>query len=810
MASHALARSRARWRPAVAAIFLLAGLGRPAAAQFALPEQRVTYPNAFQLAYQLAEPGAIWAQGAPTLSAAGPYILGIWADEIAPHISIGVAHSSASTQAWTMNEPLLPFNGFGGVGGPHAGFVDRTGRAGILNTISELYHSTSSLSGAEFGPAVLAAENSSATQGADLRSIANDPTLGYIYATFTGRSGGYPFLIYTIYFLRSTDNGQTWEPPLALTNRYCDASTVVVTPDGEVIVAYVDDQQGRYLMRKSTDHGLSFSPESVIGTPTENFGARPKGWIVPIHSDSERGNAYHTNGSHFYSPNYPRLAVDRGAGPSRGRLHAVWAERATGTVGVVERSLSEIEDNSSVSTAQELPLNSEVTGLVLSEEFFDFDLDLYAFDGQAGQTVYVQGDLLSDSSTRPESPVVMWVLYGTQGNGNLLGLYQGPMTRAGATSSEPSYITLPKTGRYYLTVRSLLLSAFYRLRLQSFTPSAGSVALDMRDIVLTSSSDGGQTWSAPRRVNHDPGGSDQHMPDVAVDERGRVYVAWYDRRGYELGDSVNAYVAVSADGGETFGPDQRLSRVGSYWSGKLEVGGFGRYVGDRIAVAAGADFGVVAWADFRDVDRGMTDPNIYSARIVDIPVAVTDISDLTASGSQDGVRLAWHVNDVRAVTGLRVHRQGAEGAETALGADDIAVRAAGAYEYVDRTAEPGASYTYRLRIARGVGADWLGPVEASMPAAIRALAWRRAWPNPFAGATALHLAVPQAAEGEVRVYDVQGHEVRTLRAGRFEPGELSLVWDGRDTRGAAVAPGVYFLAARVGAASVRMKLARVR
>ena len=97
-----------------------------------------------------------------------------------------------------------------------------------------------------------------------------------------------------------------------------------------------------------------------------------------------------------------------------------------------------------------------------------------------------------------------------------------------------------------------------------------------------------------------------------------------------------------------------------------------------------------------------------------------------------------------------------------------------------------------------------------MPTAIRTLAWRGARPNPFAAATELKLAVPARAEGAVRVYDVQGHEVRTLRAGRFEPGELSLAWDGRDARGSAVSPGVYFLAARVGAASVRMKLARVR
>jgi hypothetical protein len=251
----------------------------------------------------------------------------------------------------------------------------------------------------------------------------------------------------------------------------------------------------------------------------------------------------------------------------------------------------------------------------------------------------------------------------------------------------------------------------------------------------------------------------------------------------------------------------KLSSAPSYWSGSPNVGGTGHFVGDRIAIAAGDNYAIVAWADFRNLN----DPDVYAARIVnDIPTAVLDVSDFSATPAEGGVRLRWQVNDVQRIAGLRVFRSEPDSAERALGAEDLHPLRAGAGEFLDLTGQSGRTYTYRLRVLRGSVADWLGPVEAKLPAAVTALAWRRASPNPFAGGTKLVLAVPVAATGAVRIYDVQGKEVRTVRAGKFEPGETTLAWDGRDAHGNDVAPGVYFMTAEVGAAAARMKLARVR
>lgn len=73
------------------------------------------------------------------------------------------------------------------------------------------------------------------------------------------------------------------------------------------------------------------------------------------------------------------------------------------------------------------------------------------------------------------------------------------------------------------------------------------------DIWLVKSSDGGTTWSAPKRVNDDAPGKQQFMSSMAIDQStGYLYVLFYDRRNYASGNNTDVYLAVSKDGGNTF------------------------------------------------------------------------------------------------------------------------------------------------------------------------------------------------------------------------------------------------------------------
>jgi hypothetical protein len=86
------------------------------------------------------------------------------------------------------------------------------------------------------------------------------------------------------------------------------------------------------------------------------------------------------------------------------------------------------------------------------------------------------------------------------------------------------------------------------------------------DIIFTKSTDGGDTWSNPIRVNDDPEDPAvyQFHPWITVNQKGAVIIFFYDQRNDPpLYEKFDAYVAFSFDGGETFTSNYRVSDVSS-------------------------------------------------------------------------------------------------------------------------------------------------------------------------------------------------------------------------------------------------------
>lgn len=72
------------------------------------------------------------------------------------------------------------------------------------------------------------------------------------------------------------------------------------------------------------------------------------------------------------------------------------------------------------------------------------------------------------------------------------------------------------------------------------------------DVWLVKSTDAGETWTEPVRVNDDPPGKHQFFTWMDVDQvTGHLWFVWYDRRNYD-DQNTDVYMAVSKDGGETF------------------------------------------------------------------------------------------------------------------------------------------------------------------------------------------------------------------------------------------------------------------
>ena len=88
--------------------------------------------------------------------------------------------------------------------------------------------------------------------------------------------------------------------------------------------------------------------------------------------------------------------------------------------------------------------------------------------------------------------------------------------------------------------------------------------------------------------------------------------------------------------------------------------------------------------------------------------------------------------------------------------------------------------------------DSLNAAPAQLPAAPDGFELKPASPNPFNPSTTISFSVQYETNVTLTVHDVRGRIVRTLLRGRCQAGNHSVHWAGDDSRGRAVASGVYF------------------
>jgi hypothetical protein len=122
-------------------------------------------------------------------------------------------------------------------------------------------------------------------------------------------------------------------------------------------------------------------------------------------------------------------------------------------------------------------------------------------------------------------------------------------------------------------------------------PLPGDVDGMQADIKIIRSLDGGQTWSAPRKVNQDTGNADQFQPYVRVTPRGQVVVFFFDRRYDPDNFFIDNFLARSDDGGATW-RETRLSH--DMWDPSINppISPSGQFIGDYQGLAADDCFAI--------------------------------------------------------------------------------------------------------------------------------------------------------------------------------------------------------------------------
>lgn len=88
------------------------------------------------------------------------------------------------------------------------------------------------------------------------------------------------------------------------------------------------------------------------------------------------------------------------------------------------------------------------------------------------------------------------------------------------------------------------------------------------------------------------------------------------------------------------------------------------------------------------------------------------------------------------------------------------------------------------------------PSDSDDPHVPPVLASISTFPNPFKDSTVIQVSLPRSGTANVSIYNLRGQKVRELHSADLPRGQSQLVWDGKDTAGKNLAPGVYIIQMR--------------
>lgn len=79
------------------------------------------------------------------------------------------------------------------------------------------------------------------------------------------------------------------------------------------------------------------------------------------------------------------------------------------------------------------------------------------------------------------------------------------------------------------------------------------------------------------------------------------------------------------------------------------------------------------------------------------------------------------------------------------------------------------------------------------------------YPNPFNPTTTISFSIPEESNVELSIYNIKGQKIKSLLSDQKEPGEHTIVWNGKDDNNKPVSSGVYLYKLNVDGKSEAVK-----
>lgn len=368
---------------------------------------------------------------------------------------------------------------------------------------------------------------------------------------------------------------------------------------------------------RGSDPVLESDADGNIFYQSLRFGSPPERRFTSLVSRSTDGGRTWRPSVYAYGGDKPWMAIDRTGGPGRGHVYLAWSPAHS------DPAYHFFTRSTDGGASFEAPITMDAYPMLLTTAVGpDGTLYVAGVDYAVGDRVFVCRS--TDAQNAFVTPTF-----------DTTSVYIGGRFVFGDSSyTHPNLTDL--NGQFWIDVD------------HSSGPTAGNVYIlaavdppgpDPLDVFLVRSTDGGDTWSAPIRINDDspgPGGY-QWFGTLAVAPDGRVDAVWSDTRNLGVVYMSALYHAHSTDGGLTWSPNEQLSPLWSSYIGFPHEGKIGDYY-DMVSDRLGAH---IAWAatfnNEQDVYYTRVGPYDCNGNGVDdsLDVALGTSADLDRSGIPD-------------------------------------------------------------------------------------------------------------------------------------------------------------------------------
>jgi hypothetical protein len=473
----------------------------------------------------------------------------------------------------------------------------------------------------------------------------------------------------------STDGGETWTDSFvpgypADTSAEGKASPLFGshTEAGDPIAAF--DRTGRlYVGGIAFNRGGGINGDVYVST----WGANSAGGL-PVDYLKTRIVGKGTPSRNFFGifQDKPMLEVDRTGGPNDGNVYVCWSRFTGAGQNKIYFSRS-TDEGETFSRPQQLSVFGYTGSVQGCDIAIEGDGDVYVTfrtfehpSARARDSLFFARSTNGGASFAPAHRIVNFTFYnpfdGSRDCGDGAELCPSEFVFARVPLEPRSTADQSSANDGVWLVYNAVDPASIVASNSSYS-SAGAGKVGRSVVYMVKSTDDGQTWSAPAKVDNGGGSGHQFFPDIDA-LGGSLAVVWQDSREDDCysvqrpmgntaqktacdqanDDIVNTYVATSANGGTTWGT-VRVSDQGHQpqyeMFGSRSVPFQGDYnwvaITDVNGPAAGGLEAYVVWTDNRDVVRG-TDPREAVQDGFDVAQCLIDLGATTAASSYNGPR----------------------------------------------------------------------------------------------------------------------------------------------------------------------------